>query len=510
MIPLLIILTTVLLAPNELRPDQMLVVDQASLGPLSTYSQALQLERGWNLVSWYVWPVGSELDLPYMDDIFKSETVPPEEWWFDYGQTDITDMVGRYDQNGDPQTGPIVVYPLNGFYNDPAGEWRWFMNQAYSVYMDSIEGQAHFWECVNQPDYDQEAFDIDPSHAWGGSKYWFFLGYPLRMEYQIHDQLSIISPTIQSLVNDPENPLKILLDDEGHYFDPNADGFGSLRYLEPGKGYRAGFNLDRPLDDECLGFVPEQGYEPAMAPPSPPGKGDQSQVASSGNSHFTFKSRTQWCYPIVIDSVNLGTTPLESGDAIGVFDGDLCVGATAYCDTFPLIITAWKDDIATQETVDGYQEGHEMIFVWYDQSENQEITFTPPPGIQAIEPDPDHPTHSGFGAGFVAHRNMINGVQSVSQLPKEFKLHQNYPNPFNSETIIPLELPQRSQVKIELFNVRGQSLGEVFDGVENAGWPKICYNASHLASGIYFYKVEIQGLERSGKYQSVGKMLLLK
>lgn len=99
---------------------------------------------------------------------------------------------------------------------------------------------------------------------------------------------------------------------------------------------------------------------------------------------------------------------------------------------------------------------------------------------------------------------------AISTLPEEFRAGAVYPNPFNAETAIPLELPQRSQVKIELFNVRGQCLGVIFEGVQNAGWAKISYNASHLASGIYFYRVAAQGLERGGNFQKTAKMLLLK
>jgi len=95
-------------------------------------------------------------------------------------------------------------------------------------------------------------------------------------------------------------------------------------------------------------------------------------------------------------------------------------------------------------------------------------------------------------------------------LPVEYSLGQNYPNPFNAETIIPLELPQRSRVKIELYNIRGQNLGKIYEGIENAGWSKIRYNASRLASGVYFYKIMAVGLERGGKFTDVGKMLLLK
>jgi len=101
-------------------------------------------------------------------------------------------------------------------------------------------------------------------------------------------------------------------------------------------------------------------------------------------------------------------------------------------------------------------------------------------------------------------------VQAVIQLLQTFRLGQNYPNPFNAQTVIPLELPQRSRVKIELFNLRGQSLGVIHEGIENAGWPRIRYNASALSSGVYFYRVTAEGLEKGGMYQNVGKMLLLK
>lgn len=164
----------------------------------------------------------------------------------------------------------------------------------------------------------------------------------------------------------------------------------------------------------------------------------------------------------------------------------------------------------TPDVVDGYITGNEMIFVWYDVSENQEITFELPPQTQGMTDDRIAPTHSGFGIGFYARRSLCYGIQSVNQLPKEYKLCQNYPNPFNAETIIPLELPQRSRIHIELFDVQGRNLGTIYEGIKEAGWTQVRYNASRLASGVYFYRIAAEGLERGGKYNDVGKMLLLK
>jgi hypothetical protein len=65
-------------------------------------------------------------------------------------------------------------------------------------------------------------------------------------------------------------------------------------------------------------------------------------------------------------------------------------------------------------------------------------------------------------------------------------------------------------VKLEIFNVRGQRIGFPYENVYNAGWPRIRWNASRLPSGVYFYRITAEGLERGGKFHDVGKMLLLK
>ncbi len=104
----------------------------------------------------------------------------------------------------------------------------------------------------------------------------------------------------------------------------------------------------------------------------------------------------------------------------------------------------------------------------------------------------------------------ISDPSNPPNLTTEFRVLQNYPNPFNAETIIPLELPQRSKVKLEIYNVRGQLLGLLYEKTYDAGCPKIHWNASKLPSGVYFYHVNAEGLERGGTFNDVGKMLLLK
>jgi hypothetical protein len=470
--------------------------------PALYYSQAIQIERGWNLVSWNV--VLPDMTTPplKMDDIFREwlgGTTYGSYFWLNPtpsgGTSNDGDRVGRYDF---PQS---QLYPAY----TPSSSWTWDIQNAYYLHIDPTYSSSHFWEYNERPSYDAASFNFTPTNNWNphGANYWYFLGYPLRMQLDV-----VSSATIQALIGNTANPLIILKDDNGEQYDPYNESRTNLKYLKPGKGYFAGFN--RAVSTTCLGFDSEQGAQPAMAPPSLPSQDPLVSIASGNGSHFTFNSRTQWWYAIVIDSVNLSGAIPESGDEIAVLDGNLCVGSAAYCDSFPVFLVAWEDDIATPDTVDGYTYGNDMTFIWYDKSQNQEITFVPPPTTQAVETEPDYPTHSGFGKGFCAVRSLTYGVAGVNQLPEAFKLGSNYPNPFNAETVIPLELPQRSRVKIELFNVRGQSMGVIYQGMQNAGWPKIGYKAAALASGVYFYRVSMEGLEHSARYSSTGKMLLLK
>jgi hypothetical protein len=490
-------------------------------GSGSNYNQAIYLERGWNLVSWYVeLPDWTGWSGRLMDDVFREP--PPQQgqpygayFWLnpilDPQNPEIGDRAGKY--NSDPIAEDM--YPEG---TTPAS-WTWSMSQAYHIYRDSTDAGsfAYFWEYENQPHSTRLGFTFNPSNAWdeyvmpgGNPNYWYFLAYPLRMSQVIDEDGNGHSEnsTILALENNQGNAMRVLKDDAGHQFVPGYPHRSDLISLEPGKGYFIGFMTSGNV--VCPGFVEDQ--EPASVPGggSKSGNANAPQTSSLPAAHFTFKSRTHWWYPVVVDTADLGEILPAAGDEIGVFDGDLCVGSAAYPDSFPVTLAAWKDDIASLATVDGYQDGHEMTFKWFDQSANQEITFVPPPGTQAMDDDPVAPTHSGFGAGFYALRSFTDGVQAINQLPQEFKIGQNFPNPFNAATVIPLELPQRSQIRIELYNVRGQALGLIYQGVQNSGWPKIRYDASRLPSGVYFYRVQAEGLERGGKIQSIGKMLVLK
>ncbi len=103
---------------------------------------------------------------------------------------------------------------------------------------------------------------------------------------------------------------------------------------------------------------------------------------------------------------------------------------------------------------------------------------------------------------------VLNSVSGVKQFglsnPTSFSLGQNYPNPFNPTTEIEYTVPERSFVRIVVYNVLGQLVSTLVEGVENPGRYETMFSGTGLASGVYLC------LLQSGRYMQVRKMMLLK
>jgi len=72
------------------------------------------------------------------------------------------------------------------------------------------------------------------------------------------------------------------------------------------------------------------------------------------------------------------------------------------------------------------------------------------------------------------------------EIPGDFILHQNYPNPFNPETTLSFELNEESVVKVELFNMLGEKVRDIFSGELTTGTHKFSINGTGISSGNYF------------------------
>jgi len=98
-----------------------------------------------------------------------------------------------------------------------------------------------------------------------------------------------------------------------------------------------------------------------------------------------------------------------------------------------------------------------------------------------------------FGAVVVKSPTGIDDGVEPSGLPSAFNLSQNYPNPFNPSTVIGFALPRASHVKLEVFNILGQSVMTLVDRQLPAGNHQVTFEGAGFPSGIYFYRLDYNG-----------------
>lgn len=72
---------------------------------------------------------------------------------------------------------------------------------------------------------------------------------------------------------------------------------------------------------------------------------------------------------------------------------------------------------------------------------------------------------------------------------KEYALNQNYPNPFNPSTVISYAIPHTGHVILRIYDITGQEISTLVDGIQNSGRYSIEWNATHLSSGVYVYSL---------------------
>jgi hypothetical protein len=102
----------------------------------------------------------------------------------------------------------------------------------------------------------------------------------------------------------------------------------------------------------------------------------------------------------------------------------------------------------------------------------------------------------------------IAAQTSVKAGARQYALHQNYPNPFNPTTLIPFEIKDEVQTTLSIYNLRGQLVRTLVDGVMaprayQIGWDGRDNRGQRVSSGVYFYKLT------AGNFQDVRKMTLL-
>lgn len=109
---------------------------------------------------------------------------------------------------------------------------------------------------------------------------------------------------------------------------------------------------------------------------------------------------------------------------------------------------------------------------------------------------------SAYGSA-VLRADKVTAIEDENRI-SSFKLEQNYPNPFNPVTNINFELPSAGLVKLSVYNLLGEEVKVLVNGVLDEGMHSIKFNATDFNSGIYFYKLESEG------FSQIKKMAVIK
>ncbi len=129
--------------------------------------------------------------------------------------------------------------------------------------------------------------------------------------------------------------------------------------------------------------------------------------------------------------------------------------------------------------------------------------------IESLRPAVDSPPGSPVRRFLKGAMDFVDGlITSITSntgiIPTEYSLSQNYPNPFNPSTKISFSLPKQGIVTLKLYDVLGKEVMTLVNEQKPAGIYEIHFNASNLASGAYFYRIE------SGDFKDIKRMILIK
>lgn len=93
-------------------------------------------------------------------------------------------------------------------------------------------------------------------------------------------------------------------------------------------------------------------------------------------------------------------------------------------------------------------------------------------------------------------------------IPTKFNLSQNYPNPFNPSTKINYDLPVEGKVSIIIFDISGKEVKTIVNEVKPVGYYSVNFNGSNLSSGVYFYRINLEG--NGSSFSETKKMTLIR
>ncbi len=393
-------------------------------------SQPMNLSQGWNLVSSRAKPHNTN-----MMTIFQP----------------LIDM-GVLEKIINEDGGSVVYIP----YPEPEGRWNnsigdMEMSEGYYVKVSEDLETSMYGLPVELP------MELPLESGWN------IMGYPAE---SAQDALETVDPLIA------ENNLYKVIDEAGGVIqylpfpEPNGTWINTIGDFNNGQGYYI------KVYDETSLMIEET-----------PGMKAASNFKSSSAIAEYFEPVYQNNPYMPMHFILYADGNLEAGDEIGIFDGDVCVGASVYDgNAEDMTITVTSMDDPDTEIQDGYTSGNEFeVRIWkagmvYENVEME--TLSGPETFTALE--------SYIG-------NITETITSVGDLNANSTTINIYPNPAKDNLNINLNIEQASNTSINLYRLDGTLVKEVYSGNLSAGQSTISESLAGISPGVYFLKTNLSG-----------------
>jgi FG-GAP-like repeat/Secretion system C-terminal sorting domain len=100
-----------------------------------------------------------------------------------------------------------------------------------------------------------------------------------------------------------------------------------------------------------------------------------------------------------------------------------------------------------------------------------------------------------IGGGYEAFHDVKGSYpqNNSANIPQTYSISDAYPNPFNPTTALTINLPDAAELNVQVFNITGRQVALLANGQINAGLHTLTFDASRMASGLYFIRVVVPG-----------------
>lgn len=219
-------------------------------------------------------------------------------------------------------------------------------------------------------------------------------------------------------------------------------------------------------------------------------------------TNFKFEEKKGYL-PIIINVDLSQYSEIDKPVEVAILVDEVCKGAAVIKEDQVILNAYIMSDIPDIEA--GLKEiSFELWLPQLKGSEKRKVDY------ELVNNSSQEITYSSANLSNIGNYLQVNLADSdIPVIPKALALYDNYPNPFNPETTISFDLPSETNVKLEIYNIKGQKVKTLKNGLLQAGNHKLVWdgknsNSDQVASGLYFYRLV------TDKKKLTRKMILMK